>query len=180
MHRTVTVVLLATICAGCGELSGSSGRPGAIEPSRPGAVEAPGTAARRGLRPDSHGLTLTPIAGAGHGIVNVSSTAGQIGLSVETQVAVWQTRPGTTFDVKRAVDVTADGVCSSTNFVQLPLPNPGPLVKLTTSPGGAGTVHAKFALPQLADGTVLAVRFQVSSEDSSIVLQTECFTLLVK
>ena len=74
----------------------------------------------------------------------------------------------------------ADAICTSTNFVQLPRPNPGPLVKLTTSPGGAGTVHVKFALPQLVEGTVLTVRFELSSEDSSIELRTECFTVPVK
>jgi hypothetical protein len=120
------------------------------------------------------------VVGSGEGIVNVSPTANQEGFSVETQVALWNTRPSTTFDLKRAVDMNADGICSSTNFVQLPLPNPGPLVKLTTSPGGAGTVHVKFALPQLPDGATLAVRFEVSSEESSIVLRTDCFSVAVK
>jgi len=41
-------------------------------------------------------------------------------------------------------------------------------------------VHVKFALPQLVEGTVLTVRFELSSEDSSIELRTECFTVPVK
>ena len=174
MQRTVAAaVMLATLCAACSENSPN--------PLRPSAPQAPSALPiQPGVLPDSHGNKLIAIAGDGQGIVNVSPTANQQGFSVETQVTVWQTRPNTTFDVKRAVDVNADGICTSTNFVQLPVPNFGPLVKLTTSPGGAGTVHVKFALPQLAEGTMLAVRFEVSSEDSSIVLQTECFTVPVK
>jgi len=174
MQRTAAaVVMIATLCAACSENSPS--------PLRPSALQAPSALPiRLAVLPDSHGNKLIAVVGEGQGIVNVTPTANQQGLSVETQVTVWQTRRDTTFDVKRAVDVNADGICTNTSFVQFPLPNPGPLVKLTTSPGGAGTVHVKFALPQLAEGTMLAVRFEVSSEDSSIVLRTECFTVPVK
>jgi hypothetical protein len=173
-----TILCCVTLCAAC---SGSSANPVAPSglPSSVGPV--PGAGANSAdLLPGSHGNKLIAIVGSGNGIVNVSPDANEMGFSVETEVAVWNARPATTFDVKRAVDVNANGICTSTNFVQLPLPNPGPLVKLTTSPGGAGTVHLKFALPQVADGTTLAVRFEVSSEDSTIVLRTECLTVAVK
>ena len=174
MQRTAAAsIILAALCAACSENSPSLLHPDALQapsvlPSRPGGL------------PGSHGIRLVAVVGDGQGVVNITPTASHEGFSVESQVTVWQTRPDTTFDVKRAVDVNAGGICTSTNFVQLPLPNAGPLVKLTTSPGGAGTVHGKFVLRQLAEGTTLAVRFEVSSEDSSIVLRTECFTVPVK
>ena len=130
--------------------------------------------------PGSHGHKLTAMLGEGEGIVNVSPDASQPGFSVETQVAVWKSSPNTTFIVSRAVDFTADGICTSTNFVPLPRPNPGPLVTLTTSPGGAGSVHVSFALPQIPDNTELDVRFQVSTADGSIMLRTECFTVTAR
>lgn len=174
---TATALLCVTFCAACSESSrnpiGPSGFQSASSPVVGAAASQPPVA-------NSHGNKLIAVVGSGEGIVNVSPTANQEGFSVETQVALWNTRASTTFDVKRAVDMNADGICTSTNFVQLPLPNPGPLVKLTTSPGGAGTVHVKFALPQLPDGATLAVRFEVSSEDSSIVLRTDCFSVAVK
>jgi len=128
----------------------------------------------------SQGNRLTAVAGEGEGIVNVSPERSEPGFSVEIQVAVWKTSPNTTFNVKRAVDFTPDGICTSSSFVQFPLPNPGPLVQLTTSEDGAGATHIKFERPQIADGASFDVRFEVSTADASIVLRTECFTVSVK
>ena len=172
MRWTTAVVSMLILLGGaCSE------SPNPLQPSALPALDA--HASQAAELPGSHGNTLFAVVGEGRGIVNVTPDASEEGFSVETQVNVWQTRPNTTFGVKRAVDVNGSA-CTSTNFVQLPLPNPGPLVTLTTSPGGAGAVHVKFALPQLVEGTTLAVRFEVSSADSSIVLRTDCFTVAVK
>jgi hypothetical protein len=130
--------------------------------------------------PDSHGHTLTAVVGEGTGIVNVSAEASEPGFNVEIEVSVWKTSPNTTFNVKRASNVTTNGECTSSNFVQFPLPNPGPLVTITTSAGGAGSTHIKFDRPQTPDGTRFAVRYEVSTSDRSVVLQSECFTVVGK
>lgn len=135
---------------------------------------------KRAHAASSHGHRLTAVTGEGEGIVNVTPTRGEPGFSAEIQVAVWNTSPNTTFNVKRAFDFTADGVCTSDAFIQFPLPNPGPLVQLTTSKGGAGAVHISFARPQIADGTSFDVRFELSTPDGSTVLRTGCFTVNVK
>lgn len=132
------------------------------------------------LSASSHGQKLAAVSGVGQGIVNVSPEASSEGFSVEIQVTLWRTSPSTVFTVSRAVDFTADGNCTNTQFVPFPLPNAGPLVTLTTSPGGAGSVHIPFERPQIADDTMFDVQFEVRSEDGSIVLRTDCFTVLVK
>jgi hypothetical protein len=101
------------------------------------------------------------------------------------QVSLWQTRPNATFHLKRAGDFTLDGVCTNTAFVPFPLPNPGPLVTLTTSPGGAGSRHVQFALdpdefPQFAAGVTFEVHWEISTPDSSVVLRSDCFPVTVK
>lgn len=149
-------------------------------PIGPGAIGAGSAGVQPDVLPDSHGHKLIAVVGEGQGIVNVSPEASEPGFSVEIQVAVWNTSPNTTFNVKRAVDFTADGVCTSNTFIQFPLPNPGPLVTLTTSKGGAGSTHVKFDRPQIGDDTGFDVRFEVSTPDSSVVLRTECFTVSVK
>jgi hypothetical protein len=129
---------------------------------------------------NSHAQRLTSVAGEGEGIVNISPERNEPGFSAEIQVAVWKTSPNTTFSVKRAFDFNVDGVCSSDNFVQFPLPNSGPLVQLTTSEGGAGATHIKFERPQIADNTEFDVHFEVSTADASIILRTGCFTVSVE
>jgi hypothetical protein len=161
-------------------VSGTACSQTGTNPLAPGTAGVGSAALKPGVLPSSHGQRLTAVAGEGEGMVNVSPEGSEPGFSVEIQVAVWKTSSNTTFNVKRAVDFTADGVCTSSAFVQFPLPNPGPLVTLTTSEGGAGSTHIKFERPQIADGTRFDVRFEVSTPDSSIVLRTECFTVSVK
>lgn len=132
------------------------------------------------MLPDSHGHRLTAVVGEGEGLVNVSPEASAPGLDVEVEVSVWRTSPNTTFRVKRASDMTTTGVCTSTNFVQFPLPNPGPLATITTSEGGAGSTHIKFDRPSAGDEAHFAVRYEVSTADLSIVLRTGCFTVAGK
>lgn len=167
---------------GCSQAPTNPLGPGAIG-ERGAAIQSavlPDSHGHRLIAPDSHGHRLIAVVGEGQGIVNVSPEASEPGFSVEIQVAVWNTSPNTTFNVKRAVDFTADGVCTSNTFIQFPLPNPGPLVTLTTSQGGAGSTHVKFDRPQIGDETRFDVRFEVSTPDSSVVLRTECFTVSVK
>jgi hypothetical protein len=152
----------------------------AANPIGPGAIGAEGAAVQPDVLPESHGHRLIAVVGEGQGIVNVSPERSEPGFSVEIQVAVWNTSPNTAFNVKRAVDFTADGVCTSSTFIQFPLPNPGPLITLTTSEGGAGSTHIKFDRPQIGDDTAFDVRFEVSTPDSGVVLRTECFTVSVK
>jgi hypothetical protein len=128
----------------------------------------------------SHGHRLTAVSGEGEGMVNVSPTGGTPGFSAQIQVTVRKTSPNTTFDVKRAFDFTVDGVCTSDTFIQFPLPNPGPLVQLKTTEGGAGAAHISFERPQIADGTSFDVRFELSTPDGLLVLRTDCFTVAVK
>lgn len=145
-------------------------------PIGPGAIGAQTAAVKPDVLPDSHGHRLIAVVGEGRGIVNFTPEGSEPGLSAEIQVAVWNTTPNTTFNVKRAVDFTPDGVCTNNTFVQFPLPQAGPPVTLTTSQGGAGSTHLKFDVPQLADGASFDVRFELSTSDSSVVLRTECFT----
>ncbi|MFN2566610.1 MAG: hypothetical protein ABR499_16560 [Gemmatimonadaceae bacterium] len=173
LHRTATVLCAAALL-GCSPDSGSD----VLAP--PDVLTPPQFAASEADAPDSHGHRLTAVVGEGTGIVNVSPEASEPGLNVENQVSIWKTSPNTTFNVKRASNVTTNGECTSSNFVQFPLPNPGPLVTITTSKGGAGSTHIKFDNPQRPDGTRFAVRYEVSTSDRSVVLQSECFTVAGK
>lgn len=175
MKLTLVGGLLAMLFLGT---TGCSQAP--TNPIGPGGISAGGAAVQQGVLRNSHGHGLTAVVGEGQGVVNVSPEASEPGFSVEIQVAVWNTTPNTTFNVKRAVDFTADGVCTSGTFIQFPLPNPGSLVTLTTSQGGAGSTHIKFDRPQIGDDTAFDVRFEVSTLDSSVVMRTECFTVSVK
>ena len=161
------------------ETTGCSQAP--TNPIGPGAIGAGGAAVQPWtVLPDSHGHRLIAVVGEGQGIVNASPEGSEPGFSVEIQVAVWNTSPNTTFNVKRAVDFTADGVCTSSTFIQFPLPNP---VRLSRSPrlrAGAGSTHVWSDRPQIGDDSGFDVRFEVSTPDSSVVLRTECFTVSVK
>jgi hypothetical protein len=164
------VVVLGT--TGCSQVPAN--------PIGPSTIGAGGGAVQADILPDSHGHRLIAVVGEGEGIVNVSPEASEPGFTVEIQIAIWKTRPNATFNIKRAVDFTADGVCTSVTFIQFPLPNPGPLAALITSQGGAGSTHVKFDRSQIGDDTAFDVRFEVSTRDSGVVMQTECFTVSVK
>lgn len=127
---------------------------------------------------ETHGLELTAIEGEGTGIVNVTTTAADQGtFHVQIEVNVHGAPANTTFAVKRAVDFAVDGSCANSKFLQFPLPNPGPLATLTTSPGGAGAAHIDFGRP-IPSGSSFDVWFQVVAPGTD--LRTECFTVDVK
>jgi hypothetical protein len=166
MGGLLSVLVLGTI--GCSEPPAN--------PIGPGAIGAGAAAVQPVVLPESHGHRLRADVGEGQGIVNVSPERSEPGFSVEIQVAVWDTSPNTTFNVKRAVDFTPDGVCTNSTFILFPVPN----ATFTTSEGGAGSTHIKFDRPQIGDDTAFDVRFEVSTPDSGVVLRTECFTVYVK
>jgi hypothetical protein len=77
---------------------------------------------------------LTAVTGQGVGLVIVSPTsAPDANFVAQVKVAIHDAAPNTTFTVTRAVDATADGVCTSSVF--------GTVATLTTSAGGAGAVE---------------------------------------
>jgi hypothetical protein len=146
----------------------------------------------------THGQQLTPVAGIGSGIVNVTPTAAAAGsFSAQINVNVYGAPPNTTFFVQRAAEIgrpnSADGVCQraagadpwgppAPNFVTFPLPATGPLVTLQTSEGGAGSVHIDFEAPTILDGTQFDVMFRLVDDLTSPTndLRTGCFTVTVK
>jgi Cu/Zn superoxide dismutase len=159
-----------------------------------GPVQADGT----------HGRSLSAVMGQGAGIVNVTTTAGSVGDSMEISVNVHGTTPNTTFYIQRAPEVGrplgSDGICQRANglwpweqpnsagypaapaFVTFPRPLAGDLKTLTTDADGAGSAHFAFDLPTLADGTVFDVEFRLvdSLMAPTTDLRTGCFTVTVR
>jgi len=159
-----------------------------------GPVQADGT----------HGRSLSAVIGQGTGIVNVTTTAGTVGDSMEITVNVHGTAPSTTLYIQRAPEVGrplgSDGICQRANglwpweqpnsagfppapaFVTFPRPLAGDFKTLTTDSDGAGSAHFAFDLPTLADGTVFDVEFRLvdSVTAPTTDLRTGCFTVTVK
>jgi hypothetical protein len=145
---------------------------------------------------DTHGHRLTAVSGSGTGIVNVTSTAEPVpgvdrdfGFAVEGEVNVHGAPPNTTFLVQRKPDFNADGVCEGLSFITVPLPRPGPLVTLTTSPAGSGAAHFSVEFPTRPGGEPYpkGIQFDVmfrllesSPNLGAAELRTECFTVTVK
>ena len=124
---------------------------------------------------------LTAISGQGAGFVSVSATSQDHGnLFIENEVNIHDAAPDTSFSVQRAVDFTpadvANGVCAIA---------PGPPFgwitdgTLTTSPGGAGTVHISGSRPPLS-GTQFDLILRVLSQDGTQLLMSRCMTVTVK
>ena len=152
----------------------------------------------------SHGVAVHAVQGAGDGIVNLTTTAGQTGFSAEITVNVHGMIPGTVLYVERAPEVGRplghDGNCQRADgqwpweqpsslgfppapaFVPFPRPLVGPLETLTASDDGAGALHFAFDLPFIADGTQFDVEFRLvdSLTNPSIELRSDCFTVTVK
>jgi hypothetical protein len=124
---------------------------------------------------------LTAISGQGAGFVSLSPTSQDQGnLFVEDEVNIHDALPDTTFTVQRAVDFApadvANGVCTIA-----PGPPLGWLTEatLTTSSGGAGSVHISGPRPPLS-GTRFDIIVRVKSEDGTQVLTSDCMTVTVK
>jgi hypothetical protein len=124
---------------------------------------------------------LTAISGQGAGFVSVSATSQDHGnLFIEDEVNIHDALPDTTFSVQRAVDFApadvANGVCAIASGPPFGWISDG---TLTTSPGGAGTVHISGPRPPLS-GTQFNLILRVLSQDKTQVLMTQCMTVTVK
>ena len=123
-------------------------------------------------------VNVTPNARA------VANAAEGFGFAVEGQFNVHGAPPNTTYLVQRRVDFTVDGGCTGAAYVSFPIPqSAGPLVRLTTSPGGAGAAHFDLQLPGFADGAQFDVTFRVLEESPNAggtELRTDCVTVTIR
>ena len=132
----------------------------------------------------THGIALVPVLGTGSGAVNVTPTAEDQGtFHVQGQVHIRHAAPNTTYLVQRAPDLNvADPSCTGP-WISFPIPNAGPLVTLTTSPGGAGAAHFELGVGgPFTSGTPFNVRFRVIDDlvNPTSVLMSDCVTVVVK
>ena len=132
----------------------------------------------------THALPLAATLGTGWGSVSVTTTAEDQGtFHVQGVAHVLGAPPNTTYLVQRAPDLNvADPNCTGP-WISFPVPNPGPLVTLTTSPGGAGAAHFELGVAgPFTSGTPFNVRFRLIDDlgTPSSVLETACTTVVVK
>ena len=132
----------------------------------------------------THSITLVAVLGSGAGAVNVTPTAEDQGtFHVQGQVHIRDAAPNTTYLVQRAPDLNvADPSCTGP-WISFPLPNPGPIVTLTTSPAGAGAAHFELGVGgAFTSGTPFNVRFRVidAVQNPTSILMTDCVTVVVK
>lgn len=142
----------------------------------------------------THAIDLTCFAGpcgGAAGQVNVTTNARPVsnaaegfGFAVEGEVKVHGAPPNTTYLVQRRVDFTVNEVCTGAAYVTFPIPQfAGPLVRLKTSPGGAGAAHFDLQLPGFADESQFDVTFRLLEESPNAggtELRTGCVTVTVK
>ncbi|MEO7359851.1 MAG: hypothetical protein ABI120_05955, partial [Gemmatimonadaceae bacterium] len=132
----------------------------------------------------THNIGLYAVMGSGFGGVNVTPTAEDHGtFHVQGEVHIRGASPNTTYIVQRAPDLNvADPTCTGP-WISFPIPNPGPVVTLTTSTGGAGAAHFALAVGgAFVSGRSFNVRFRVidSVLDPTSVLMSDCITVTVK
>ena len=114
---------------------------------------------------------LVAVSGQGTGYVLVSPTAkDKPTFAAEVEVNVRGMLPNSTFTVERRLDLNPDGVCTGTTWF--------PAGDITTSQGGAGTLHFPVERP-LASGTRFDVQLHVT-DNVSTELQSDCLTVTVK
>ena len=123
--------------------------------------------------------------------IDQTRTATGAGFTAQITVNVHGLPPSTTVFVQRSPDFPVvagqpDGICQREAglppyeavppWVTFPIPNPGPLTTITTSPGGAGAVSFPFDLPAAAEVT-FDVMFRVVDNTTapSLELRTACF-----
>lgn len=141
-------------------------------------------AAVRASTGPTHGIDLYAVMGTGVGGVNVTPTAEDHGtFHVQGEVHIRGASPNTTYIVQRAPDLNvADPNCTGP-WISFPIPNPGPVVTLTTSPGGAGAAHFELAVGgPFVSGRAFNVRFRVIDAlvNPTSVLMSDCITVTVK
>jgi hypothetical protein len=102
------------------------------------------------------------------GRVIVSPTSAGRGIFVaQVKVNIHNAAPNTTFTVTRAIDLPADGTCTSTDFVTV--------AALTTSAGGAGAVEF-----ERSGGTTSFDLFLRVIGDDGTVLESQCMIIIPK
>jgi hypothetical protein len=132
----------------------------------------------------THDIELVAVLGTGSGAVNVTPTAEDQGtFHLQGEVHIRDAAPNTTYLVQRAPDLNvADPSCTG-RWISFPIPNAGPLVTLTTSPGGAGAAHFELGVGgAFTSGTPFNVRFRVIDNpvNPTSVLMSDCVTVVVK
>lgn len=132
----------------------------------------------------THDILLTATVGTGWGSVNVTPTAEDQGtFHVQGQVQVVGAPPNTTYLVQRAPDLNVSDPTCTGPWISFPIPNPGPVVTLTTSPGGAGAAHFEIGVAgPFTSGTPFNVKFRLIDNLTAptAVLETACTTVVVK
>jgi hypothetical protein len=194
MRRLLLAASVVLLCA----CSHQTANPVAPQPAASAAVPATDSsvAAATAIPSDTHGHRLTAVSGTGTGIVNVTPTSEPVpgvdrdlGFAVVGELNVHGAPPNTTFLVQRKPDFNPNGICEGANFITVPLPRPGPLVTLTTSPSGAGAAHFSVEFPTRPTGDpypkglqfdVMFRLWESSPNPGAAELRTECFTVTVK
>jgi hypothetical protein len=123
---------------------------------------------------------LTAVAGEGSGLVKIAPTAHDVAgpgtFDVEGTVNVRGLDPNADYKILRWVDFVPDGNCTGAT----PLSLPGDPT-LTTSAGGAGTLHFEISRgAPLVDGVGFDVIWRVVNSGGTTVLQSSCLTVTVK
>lgn len=181
-HRSATrIVALAPMALWLIACNGS--------PTAPDAVEPP---------PETHQSLFLAVVGTGTGGVSVTPRPTPEGtFAADIKVRIRAARPNTTYLIQRAPEVgralASDGVCQralglapwsasdppAPAFVTFPLPNSGPLVSLTTSAGGDGSLDFEFRAASIRAGTAFDVMFRLVDEATAPTteLRSGCFTV---
>ena len=132
----------------------------------------------------THAIELVAIVGTGTGAADVTPTAEDQGtFHVQGVVHIHGAAPNTTYLVQRAPDLNVADLACTGPWISFPIPNAGPLVTLTTSPGGAGAAHFELAVGgAFTSGTPFNVRFRVIDDlvNPTSVLVSDCVTVVVK
>ena len=132
----------------------------------------------------THRVELLAVLGTGSGAVNVTPTAEDQGtFHVQGEVHITGAAPNTTYLVQRAPDLNVGDPACTGPWISFPIPNPGPVVTLTTSPSGAGAAHFELGVGgAFTSGTSFNVRFRVIDDlqAPTSILMSDCVTVVVK
>lgn len=182
MNRAAALVMvLAPTVAWLAACNGSPTVPDALEPP-----------------PGTHQSLFSAVIGTGTGGVSVTPRSTPEGtFAADIRVRVRGARPNTTYLIQRAPEVgrplASDGVCQralglspwtasdppAPAFVTFPIPNSGPLVSLTTSASGEGSLDFEFNAGSIRAGTQFDVLFRLVDDAAApgAELRSGCFTV---
>lgn len=133
---------------------------------------------------ETHAIPLVAVLGTGSGAANVTPTAEDQGtFHVQGQVHIVGAAPSTTYIIQRAPDLNVGDPSCTGPWISFPIPNPGPIATLTTSPAGAGSAHFELGVGgAFTSGTPFNVRFRVIDDlqNPTSILMSDCVTVVVK